>query len=65
MPHYENLPIYLRLELKVRKRHYVLEFNQPQWLKPYEENDDKDGKVLYKLMNNTVYGKTCKQRKII
>ena len=23
-----------------------------------EINEDKDGKVLYKLMNNSVYGKT-------
>ena len=45
------------------------EFNQSQWLKPYiefntqkrleaEKNGDKDGKVLYKLMNSAVYGKT-------
>ena len=49
----------------------VLEFNQSQWLKPYvefntrkrietRENGDKDGKALYKLMNNVVYGKTMK-----
>ena len=25
-----------------------------------EKNGDKDGKVLFKLMNNTVYGKTMK-----
>ena len=49
--------------------HRVLEFNQPQWLKPYvelniqkwieaEKNGDKNGKVLYKLMNGAAYGKT-------
>ena len=49
-----------------------MEFNQSQWLKQYvefntqkkieaEKNGDKDGKVLYKLMNNVVC--TCKQQK--
>ena len=55
--------------MKLKKIHCILEFNQSQWLKPYvefntqkrieaEKNWDKDGKVLYKLMNNSVYGKT-------
>ena len=62
----------MRIELKVKKIHRVLEFNQSQWLKPYvkfnthtkknriinaKENGDKDRKALYKLMNNVVYGK--------
>ena len=49
----------------------MLEFNQSQWLKPYvkfhtqrrieaEKTIDKDGKALYKLTNNAVYGKTMK-----
>ena len=69
--HYQNLQLYLKLGLKLKKIHRVLEFNQSQWLKPYvkfntkekieaEKNDDKDGKVLYKLMNNAVYGKAMK-----
>ena len=70
MLHYENLQLYLRLELKLEanKLHPVLEFDQSQWLKSYVEfhkkenrsrkNSDKDGKKLYKLMNNAVYGKT-------
>ena len=70
MLHYENLQLYLRLELKLEanKLHPVLEFNQSQWLKSYVEfhkkenrsrkNGDKDGKKLYKLMDNAVYGKT-------
>ena len=56
--HYENLQLYLRLELQLRKVHRVLEFNQSQWLKPYvefntqkrikaEKNSDKNGKALY------------------
>ena len=37
--HYENLQLYLRLGLKLRKIHRVLEFNQSQWPKPYVELD--------------------------
>ena len=55
--------------IKTKKIHCVLEFNQSQWLKKYvefntekrieiEKNGDKVGKVLYKLMNNSMYGKT-------
>ena len=64
--HYENLKLYVRLVSK--KIHRVLELNQSQWLKPYiefntykrievEKNNDEDGKALYKLMNNAIYGK--------
>ena len=37
MLHYENLQHFLRLELKLKKLHRVLEFNESQWLKPYIE----------------------------
>ena len=64
--HYENSKLYLRLGLKLYR---VLEFNQSQWLKQYvefntqkrieaEKNGGKDGKALYKLMNNAVHRKT-------
>ena len=60
---YERLQLYLRLGLKLKKIHCVLESNQSQWLKPYvkfntqkrikaEKDGDKDGKALYKLINN-------------
>ena len=35
--HYENLQLYLRLGLKPKNVHCVLEFNQLQWLKAYVE----------------------------
>ena len=69
--HYENLQLYLGLGLKLKKIYRVLQFNQSPWLKPYiesntqkrikaEKNGDKDGKALYKFMNNAVYGKKLK-----
>ena len=57
---YENFQLYLGLGLKLKKTHQVLEFNQSQWLHrkiKAEKSGDKDGKVLYKLMNDAVYGK--------
>ena len=35
--YYENLQMYSRLGLKLKKIRHVLEFNQLQWLKPYIE----------------------------
>ena len=66
--HYEKLQFCLRLGLKLKEIHRVLEFSQPQWLKAYiesntqkrmeaEKNNEKDEKALYKLMNNATYGK--------
>ena len=64
--HLKNLQFYLGLGLKIKKSHFVLEFDQSKWLKPYieintqkrieaEKNGDRDGKAFYKLMNNPVY----------
>ena len=55
----------LETKIKTKKIHRVLEFNQSQWLKPYnefntqkriktEKNNYKDRKALYKLMNNAI-----------
>ena len=63
--HYGNLQLYLRLGLRLKKIHHVLEFNQSQQLKRYielntqkrteaEKINGKDSKALYKLMNNAV-----------
>ena len=71
MLHYRNLQFYLRLGLKLKKVHHILEFNQSQWLKLYDEfntrkgiepekDDDEDRKALYKLTKDAVYGKKWK-----
>ena len=73
MIHYENFWFYLRLRLKLKKIHGVLEFNQSHWLKPYielntqnrteaEKINDKDRKTLNKLMNNAIYEKKKKKK---
>ena len=53
MLHYENLQLYLRLELKLKKLHRVLEFSESQWLKPYIEFNAKKrieaGKIMTKM----------------
>ena len=42
MFHYQNLQLYLRLGLKVKKIHRILEFSQPQWLKQYVKMNKKE-----------------------
>ena len=41
--HYENLKLYLRLGLKLKLIHRVLEFNQPQLLKQYVQFNTQKG----------------------
>ena len=64
--HYRDIQLYLSLGMKLTKIHRALQFKQSDWMKKYIDFNTKkrmsatDGfeKDFFKLMINSVYGKT-------
>ena len=64
--HYRNLQFYLKQGMKLKRVKRVLEFEQESWMEPYirmntefrKKAKNSFEKDFYKLMNNSVFGKT-------
>ena len=67
--HYRLLQFYLRHGMKLSKIHNIISFKQKCWMKDFVENNihmrniaktlkDDFGIEIYKLLNNSVFGKT-------
>ena len=64
--HYKNFIYYLSLGIELIKVHRVLSFKQKNWLKVFTDfntekrknSNDEFNKNLYKLINNSIYGKS-------
>nr|DAC81386.1 TPA_asm: PolB [Parasteatoda house spider adintovirus] len=64
--HYRNLKLYLKLGLKMKKIYKILLFKQEAWLQPFinfntemrKKATNSFDKDFYKLMNNSMFGKT-------
>ena len=64
--HYQNLKQYLNMGLKLTAVHRAISFEQSPWMEPYirkntelrKTADNSFEKDFFKLMNNSVFGKT-------
>lgn len=64
--HYRNLQFYLKEGMILQRVHRTLEFDQECWMRPYnrmntefrKQATNEFEKNFYKLMNNSVFGKT-------
>lgn len=65
--HYRMLKTALKNGLKLKQVHRILKFRQTPWLKEYialntrerAKSNSEFAKNMFKLMNNSVFGKTC------
>ena len=68
--HYSILAEALNHRLRLRKIHRGLQFQQKLWLRPYieintqmrEQSKNKFEEMIFKLMNNAIYGKCMQKR---
>ena len=66
--HYKNLQYYLSSGMKLIKIHRILNFKEYDWLKEYidfntekgKQNTDVFSKNFFKLLINSIYGKSMK-----
>ena len=69
--HYQNLKFYLDHGMRLKKVHRVICYQQSSWLAKYinlnqqlrAAANNEFEKDFFKLMNNSVYGKTCENLK--
>ena len=69
--HIKTLQYYLKMGMKMTKVHRIIKFQQRAWLKPWidfntgkrKEAKSDFEKDLFKLMNNSVYGKTMEDKR--